>query len=139
MAVTWAGYSVGIAPLMRTYSPYRISAVVLLAMWVPLFLISAPQTTSQDYGDLGWEVWVLLGYAIVGPLVLTNVLWFTAVGRVGPSHAAIFANLLPFAAAILAVLFLDETLTPIQVAGGVLIGLGILVVRRQAPVAATTA
>lgn len=134
MAVTWAGYSVGIAPLMRTYSPYRISAVVLLAMWVPLFFISAPQTTSQDYGDLGWGVWLALGYAIVGPLVLTNVLWFTAVGRVGPSHAAIFANLLPFAAAVLAVLFLDETLTLVQIAGGVLIGFGILVVRRRAPV-----
>ena len=47
---------------------------------------------------------------------------------------AIFANLLPFAAAILAVWFLDETLTLIQIAGGVLIALGILVVRRRAPV-----
>ncbi len=133
MAVTWAAYSVAIAPLMQSYSPYRISAVVLLAMWVPLFAISAPQTTGQDYSGLDWGVWLGLGYAIVGPLVLTNVLWFTAIGRVGPSHAAIFANLLPFAAAILAVLFLDETLTLIQIAGGVLIALGILVVRRRAP------
>jgi len=139
MAVTWAAYSVAIAPLMKSYSPYRISAVVLLAMWVPLFAISAPQTTGQDYSGLGWGVWLALGYAIVGPLVLTNVLWFTAIGRVGPSHAAIFANLLPFAAAILAVLFLDETLTLIQIAGGVLIALGILVVRRRAPVIQATA
>ncbi len=139
MAVTWAAYSVAIAPLMRSYSPYRISAVVLLAMWVPLFAISAPQTTDQDYSGLGWGVWLALGYAIVGPLVLTNVLWFTAIGRVGPSHAAIFANLLPFAAATLAVLFLGETLTPSQLAGGVLIALGILVVRRRAPVIQATA
>nr|MBA3376298.1 DMT family transporter [Actinomycetota bacterium] len=134
MAVTWAAYSVSIAPLMKSYSPFRISAVVLLAMWVPLFAISVPQATDQDYSALGWGVWLALGYAIVGPLVLTNVLWFTAIGRVGPSHAAIFANLLPFAAAILAVLLLDETLTLVQVVGGVLIGLGILVVRRRAPV-----
>ena len=97
-----------------------------------------PRRRAQDYGDLGWGVWLALGYAIVGPLVLTNVLWFTAIGRVGPSHAAIFANLLPFAAAILAVLFLDESLTPIQIAGGVLIALGILVVRRRAPVVQAT-
>ncbi len=61
MAVTWAAYSVAIAPLMRDYSPYRISAVVLLAMWVPLFAISATAGDEQDYSDLGWGVWLALG------------------------------------------------------------------------------
>lgn len=132
MAATWAAYSVAIAPLMRTYSPYRISAVVLLAMWVPLFVVSAPQVADQDYADLGSGVWLGLAYAIVGPLVLTNVLWFTAIGRVGPSHASIFANLLPFVAAILAVVLLSESLSLLQIAGGVLIALGIVVVRYRA-------
>jgi drug/metabolite transporter (DMT)-like permease len=131
MAATWAAYSVSIAPLMRDYSPYRISAIVLLAMWVPLFVVGAPQVADQDYGSLGWPVWLALAYAVVGPVVLTNVLFFTAIGRVGPSHAAIFANLLPFAAAILTVLLLDESLSAIQLAGGVLIALGIVVVRRR--------
>src|SRR5713226_9149729 len=35
-AATWAGYSVTIAPLMRRYSPFRISAVVLALGWVPI-------------------------------------------------------------------------------------------------------
>src|SRR5436309_5130415 len=30
-AATWAAYSVAIAPLMRRYSPFRLSAVFLLA------------------------------------------------------------------------------------------------------------
>jgi drug/metabolite transporter (DMT)-like permease len=129
MAATWATYSVAIAPLMRSYSPYRISAVVLLLMWIPLFAVGSLQVLDQDYAALGWRVWLGLAFAIVGPLVLTNVLWFTAIGRVGPSHATIFANLLPFVAAVLAVVFLSESLTPLQVAGGVLIALGIVVSR----------
>lgn len=132
MAATWGTYSVAIAPLMATYSPYRISAVVLVAMWIPLFAIGAPQVVDQDYAALGWVVWLGLAFAVVGPLVLTNVLWFTAISRVGPSHASIFANLLPFVAALLAVLLLDERLTLLQLLGGVLIGLGIVVVRRRA-------
>jgi drug/metabolite transporter (DMT)-like permease len=132
MAATWAAYSVSIAPLMRDYSPYRISAIVLLAMWVPLALVGATQVSQQDYRSLGWGVWLGLAYAVVGPVVLTNVLFFTAIGRVGPSHAAIFANLLPFAAAILTVLLLDESLSLVQVVGGALIALGIVVVRRRA-------
>lgn len=129
MAATWATYSVAISPLMQSYSPYRVSAVVLLAMWIPLFAVSSLQVADQDYAALDWGVWLGLGYAVVGPLVLTNVLWFTAIRRVGPSHASIFANLLPFVAAILAVLLLDEELTLLQVLGGVLIALGIAVVR----------
>lgn len=131
MAATWAAYSVAIAPLMRDYSPYRISAIVLLVMWIPLFVVGAPQVADQDYESLGWAVWLGLAYAIVGPVVLTTVLWFTAIGRVGPSHASIFANLLPFAAAILTVLLLDESLSVVQIMGGVLIALGIVVVRRR--------
>ena len=46
----------------------------------------------------------------LGPLVLTNVLWFTAVGRVGPSRATLFANIQPFFAAVFAVLLLSEHL-----------------------------
>jgi drug/metabolite transporter (DMT)-like permease len=70
---------------------------------------------------------------VLGPLVVTNLLWFTAIDRVGPSHAAVFANLQPFLAAVIALLLLDEDLTRFQVAGGLAIGAGILLSRRRAP------
>jgi drug/metabolite transporter (DMT)-like permease len=132
MSVTWAAYSVAIAPLMRTYSPYRISSIVLLVMWVPLIAISVPQLGKQDYGHLGTLVWLGLAYAILGPLVLTNVLYFVAIDRVGPSHAALFANLQPFVAAIFALLLLSEKLTGLEIAGGVAIACGIVLARRAA-------
>jgi len=44
-SLTWACYTVTIAPLMRRYSPpYRISALVLAIGWVPLALVSIPPT-----------------------------------------------------------------------------------------------
>ena len=42
-ALTWAFYTVAIAPLMRRYSPFRISALVLAIGWLPLALVSIPQ------------------------------------------------------------------------------------------------
>jgi drug/metabolite transporter (DMT)-like permease len=125
ISATWAAYSVAVAPLMRTYSPYRISAVVLTVMCVPLVLVASPQLADQS-SDLGWLVWLGFAFAIVGPLVLTNVLWFTAVHRVGPARASLFANLQPFLAALFAVVLLSEPLSAWQVAGGLLIGAGIL-------------
>jgi drug/metabolite transporter (DMT)-like permease len=129
-AATWAAYSVTVAPLMRFYSPSRMSAIVLPSTWVGILLVGLPQTVDQDW-DLGAKIWALLLFATLGPLVLTNVFWFRSVHRIGANKATLAANLQPFVAALLAVVLLSEPLSWLQVAGGVLIALGILVVRRR--------
>ncbi|HET7855342.1 MAG TPA: DMT family transporter [Gaiellaceae bacterium] len=131
-AATWGAYSVAIAPLMRRYSPYRLSAVLLVAVSLPLLLLGSPQIAAEDF-DWSVLVWIGFVFAVLGPLVVTNLLWFSAIDRVGPSRAAIFANLQPFLAAVIALLLLHEELTRFQVAGGLAIGAGILLSRRQAP------
>ena len=134
-AASWAAYSVAIAPLMRRYSPYRLSAVVLVAVAAALLVAGAPQLADQEF-EFGPLVWIGFAFAVLGPLVLTNVLWFTAIDRVGPSHASLFANLQPFLAAIIALILLAERVTPLQVAGGLAIGAAILLSRRAEPEAA---
>ena len=132
-AATWAGYSVVIAPLMARYSASRISAVVLPLGWVLIALVGWPQAAEQDYG-VGWEVWALLVFATLGPLVLTNVLWFRSLHRIGPSRATLVANLQPFVAAVFALILLSERMTLLQVVGGALIAAGILFARRRSSV-----
>jgi drug/metabolite transporter (DMT)-like permease len=129
-AATWAGYSMLVTPLMRRYSATRISAVVLGAAWIPLALTGASQVSSQDW-NLGWEVWVLLVFATLGPLVLTNELWFRSLDRIGPARATLAANLQPFLAAAIAVVLLSESLGLLELAGGVLIAGGIVAARRR--------
>lgn len=130
-AATWAAYSVTVAPLMGSYSPSRMSAIVIPGAWVGIALVGLPQTAEQDW-SLGWEIWALLAFATIGPLVVTNVLWFRSVHRIGANRATLAANLQPFVAAVLAVVLLSEPLSWLQIAGGVLIALGILSVRRRA-------
>ena len=127
---TWAAYSVAVAPLMAVYSPSRVSAVVLPLAWILIALVGIPQTSDQDWA-LGWQVWALLVFATIGPLVLTNVFWFRSIHRIGPARATLAANLQPFVAAVLAVILLSEPLGLLQVLGGVLIAAGILVARRR--------
>jgi drug/metabolite transporter (DMT)-like permease len=129
-SASWAGYSVAIAPLMQRYSPLRISAVVLTLTWVLLLAAGLGQTADQDF-SLGWEVWALFAFAVLGPLVITNVLWYTAVHRVGPSRATLAANLQPFVAALFGVILLSEQITLVQVIGGALIAVGIVLSRRR--------
>jgi len=130
-AATWAAYTVAVAPLMRRYSPFRISSVVLPLGWVPLALVSIPQVSNQKLGGFGWTAALAFAFAVVGPLFLTNILWFTAIDRVGPSRATLFANLEPFFAVLFAVLLLSESLNGLEIAGGAAIALGIMIERRS--------
>jgi drug/metabolite transporter (DMT)-like permease len=127
---TWGIYSVAIVPLLRRYSVWRISAVALIAGSIPALITALPQLMDQHW-DLGALVWVGFAFAVLGPLVLTNVLWFTAIERVGPSRATLATNLQPFLAALFAVALLSEELTWLQVAGGIAIGLALLIARRR--------
>jgi drug/metabolite transporter (DMT)-like permease len=140
LAITWAAYTVAIAPLMRGYSPYRISAVVLAIGWVPLALVSIPQVARQDFTFSG-KVWLGFAYAVIGPLFLTNILWFTAVDRVGAPRAAIFNNIQPFFGVLFALLILSEAIHGLEIVGGALIFVGIAYERvwRRVPARVPTA
>jgi drug/metabolite transporter (DMT)-like permease len=129
LAVTWASYTIAIAPLMKRYSPYRISALVLALGWAPLALVSIPQVGRQDF-HFSATVWIGFAYAVIGPLFLTNILWFTAVDRVGAGRASIFNNMQPFFGVLFALLILSESLHGLEIVGGVLIFAGIYLERR---------
>ena len=134
--LTWAIYSILIGSLMRRYSPYRLSAVAGLAAIVPLAAISVPQLVHEDWSSIGWLAWAALAYSMLLSFVITNVLWFTAIDRVGANRASLYANLQPFLGALFAVLALSETMGTLQIVGGAVIAAGILLARqRRAPVA----
>jgi drug/metabolite transporter (DMT)-like permease len=128
-AATWAVYSVAVAPLMRRYTAYRISAVALLIGSAFVLPTAAPQLATQDW-DFDRRIWLILAVSVVGPLVITNILWFTALDRVGPSRSSLYANLQPFLGAVFALVLLSESMTALQVVGGLAIGAGILLARR---------
>jgi drug/metabolite transporter (DMT)-like permease len=133
-ALTWACYTIAIAPLMQRYSPYRISALVLGIGWIPLALVSIPQVSSQHF-SFGWKVWLGFGYAVIGPLFLTNILWFTAIAKVGPSRASLFSNMQPAFGVVFALILLGEHLSRWEVVGGLLIISAVLAERsRRTPV-----
>lgn len=128
-ACTWGMYSVAITPLMRRYSPFRVSSLVLACGWVPLAIVGIPQTASESF-HFSTLMWVALGFAIVGPLFLTNILWFTAISHVGPSRASLFSNIQPAFGVVFAIVLLGEHLSRWEIVGGVLV-IGAVLVERS--------
>jgi drug/metabolite transporter (DMT)-like permease len=132
-SATWAAYSVAMVPLMRRYSPYRISAFMLLAGSVPLLLSAIGQIADENWSELGGLAWAAFVYSLFFSLVFTNIMWFTAIDRVGAARASLYANLQPFLGAMFALVVLSEEMGPLQFAGGLVIGAGILLARRAQP------
>lgn len=126
----WAGYSLVLTPLTKRYSQFRISAVVIAIGLVPILATGLPRTLEQDLGGLSTLSWLCVAYAAVGSLAITNVLWYTAVKRVGASRATLYANAQPFLAVLFAFAVLSEDVTWLQVAGGAAIAGGIVLARR---------
>ena len=132
-ALTWAGYSVAMGPLMQRYSPYRISAFMLLAGSIPLLASAVRQLVEQDWQELSALAWACFFYSLFFSLVFTNIWWFTAIDRVGAARASLYANLNPFLGAVFALVVLSEEMSLVQVIGGIVIGGGILLARQARP------
>jgi drug/metabolite transporter (DMT)-like permease len=120
-ALTWAAYSVMMRPLFGKYSAMRLSTLMIIVGAVLMAPISIHQLGQQDFGSLGALRWGALVYSTIFPLIVTNVLYFTALPRVGAARATLFMYLQPFLGALFAALLLGEEIGALQIAGGAII------------------
>jgi len=127
--LSWAFFSLLIGPPMKHHTPMRINAVVLPATALAMLAIGFTSLSKQKYEDPTTLAWICLAYSALGTLVLTNLLWFKVVGKVGAATSSYFLNIQPFGAALLAWLLLGETITLVQIVGGIGIAAGIVISR----------
>lgn len=124
--VTFAVYSVSIAPVVRRRSPLVVNAVTALAGAAMLAPASSFVLAGENWPEIEVLAWGALLYSAIASIALGNLFWFAGIDRVGPGRAALFANLQPFLGALFAVAILAESLGPLKLAGGIVIAFGIL-------------
>jgi len=110
-----------ILPLLRRYSAHRILTYEMLIGTAILVPFAVPGLIAQDYAQVTLAGWGSLAYAVVFSGIVTNLLYFTAIGRVGPSRAAVYQYLQSFLAVLFAVILLGEHVSFVQVLGGIIV------------------
>lgn len=128
-ALSWAVYSVLIRPLMRRYSALALSAFMMVVGTLVLVPFSIPSLATQDWLAVPVNAWLALVYAAILSVSVTNILYFTAIHRIGASRAALFTYLEPFLGVLFAVVLLGDSVTALQLVGGVVV-LGSVVIGR---------
>ncbi len=130
-ALTWALYSVLVRKVSQTTDLLKSSAVMLAAGLPTSLLFSFLEIKSQGIGEITFGV--IGGVLFIG-IVSTAIamfLWNYAFAELPAAVASLTFFAQPVVGALLGWFFLRETITPLFITGGVLIGIGILISAKE--------
>lgn len=127
--ICWSLYSVLSAPLLKNYSPLRVTALSMALGTIPLIILGAPAILAQNWGRVDANGWAGLGYSFSLAIVVAYVIWNMGVRRLGGARTAIYNNLTPVVASLIAAALLNEAITPLKILGAVVIFAGLYLAR----------
>ncbi|WP_330250163.1 DMT family transporter [Nocardia sp. NBC_00565] len=133
-AACWASYTMLGAPLLARLSAPTVTVYATAAGTLALGLFAAPALPDVPWSDLSLEFWLNQAYLGILPTALAYVLYYRAVGQVGPATASAAMFLVPAFGLTCAWILLGESISPVQALGAALMFVGAwLNTRRAAP------
>jgi drug/metabolite transporter (DMT)-like permease len=129
--ICWSIYTVLSKPMLKEYSPLRLTAVTMAIGTVPLILVSTPSLSTENWAAISTNAWLSLAFSAVFAIAIGYVLWYTGVSRIGSSRTALYDNLVTVFAVASAWILLSENMTAIQIVGAVLVFVSLYVARRN--------
>ena len=129
-ALCWAVYSVLLKPYAERLHPLQVSAWTMFGGVGVLLVIGAPALARTSLAAVTPGAWGAVVYSGVVALVVAYLFYYRGVRVLGPTRTAMFANLQPLIALVVAYLTLGEAPTAVQLAGAAAIMVGLLVSRR---------
>ena len=128
-SICWAVYTILLVPYTRRLSGFWVIALSMLGGSVVLVAVGATAIASVNWAAVSATVWAAMLYGGLGGLVIAYILWYRGVKVLGPTRTALFANLQPFIALMVAWITLGETPTAWQMIGAVTIVGGVVLTR----------
>ena len=130
-ALTWALYSVLVRRVTRAVDLLKSSAVMLAGGIPSSLLFSFFEVRSQGIGEI--TPGIIGGILFLGIIstAIAMFLWNYAFAELPAAVASLTFFAQPVVGTLLGWFFLAETITPLFITGGVLIGIGILISARE--------
>ena len=125
----WSLYTVLLKPYTERIEGLTLSAVTMVGGAVPLLAVASGEVAHTSWGSLTLGAWGALAYSGLLALALAYLFWYRGVRVLGPTRTAMYSNLQPVIALLVAWPALGEVPTVVQIAGAVAIMFGILLTR----------
>jgi drug/metabolite transporter (DMT)-like permease len=130
-AVSFAVYSILSDYGMRKYTPWTVLLYGLLFTALMWNILHPPlEAFFHRYSPVQWG-WILF-IGICGTIFPFG-LYFEGVKRIQPTHASITATLEPISAGVIAAVFLGEVMAPLQIIGGLIVIVSIIILQLNTP------
>jgi drug/metabolite transporter (DMT)-like permease len=129
--ICWSIYTVLSKPMLKEYSPLKLTAVTMSIGAVPLVIVAIPSLNQQNWTAISMNSWLGLAFSAFFAIGLGYVIWYTGVSRIGSARTSLYDNLVTVFAVASAWILLSESMTAVQIAGAVLVFVSLYVVRRK--------
>jgi drug/metabolite transporter (DMT)-like permease len=132
-AICWCFYTVLARPLLARHSPLKVTALSMTWGFLGMLPFCVPALARQEWKTVTPKVWAATGYSFLFALVISYILWYRSVHKVGNVRTAVYSNLVPVTGTLAGWLFLGERLYPALGLGAAAIFGGIALTRMQRP------
>ena len=127
--ICWTLYTIGLQPYAKRINIIQLSAITLVGGAIPLLVTSAPALISTNWSAVGIGGWLAVFYSSVISMGVAYFFWYRGLRVLGPTRTAVYSNLQPIVALLVAWAFLNETPTIFQGIGAATIIAGVFLTR----------
>jgi len=125
----WTIYTIFLQPYTKRIHVVQLSAITMVGGAVPLLIVSTPALIATDWAGVSLGGWLALFYASVVSMGVAYLFWYRGLRVLGPTRTAVYSNLQPIIALVVAWMFLNETPTVFQAVGAATIVAGVFLTR----------
>lgn len=124
--LAWAYYTILGIHLVQRYGALRVTAYALSVGSILYFPFGLYRALTFDYSATTWGAWLAVAYMSFGMSVVVYVLWYWILKYMEASRLAVYHNIQPVIATVVAYLTLGEQLGWVFVIGGAIVLAGVL-------------
>lgn len=124
--IAWAYYTILGKPLVEKYGAIRVTAYALISGSILYFPFGLYRAIQFDYSQATIYAWSAVVYMAVGTSIVVYVLWYWVLKFMEASRVAVFHNLQPIMASIIAWIWLGEPLGASFLIGGAVVLGGVI-------------
>jgi drug/metabolite transporter (DMT)-like permease len=132
-AACWGWQSAESMRFLPKYGAIRLTVSTMIAGTAILVPLSIPWISRQDWSGIPPVAWIGLGYSALLSIAYCYLIWSYALSRIGVSHTSVFNNVTPIVAMIGGWILLGEQPSMVQIAGVILVLVGVFMVRSRKP------
>ena len=125
----WTAYTILLQPYTKRMDIIKLSAITMVGGAVPLLIASIPALIGTNWSAVGRGGWLSVFYSGVISMGVAYFFWYRGLRVLGPTRTAVYTNLQPIIALLVAWAFIGETPTIFQGVGAATIVAGVFLTR----------